>query len=109
MLIVMELLNIGLVLAHQLDGQRKRAGRVCVVIKVYLSMNGTSFQNVGLQRDFNRNRLFLFHEFLSFAMSRLHDRGSAYSIFFGRRMAYYAQRAAPRRRLRGGIGRIVRR
>jgi hypothetical protein len=61
MLIVVEFLDIGLVLTNQLNGQRKRAGRIGIIIEVNLPMDRTSLQDLGLQRNFDRDRAFFFH------------------------------------------------
>jgi hypothetical protein len=65
MLVVVKFLNIELLLTDQLDCQCKGTGRVRVIVKVNLPMDRAGFEHLGLQRDFNRNRLFLFHGVLS--------------------------------------------
>jgi hypothetical protein len=42
-LVGVKFIDIKLVLAHQLDGQRKCAGRVGIIVEVNLAMGGTRF------------------------------------------------------------------
>ncbi len=48
MFIMFELVYEGLLLPHQLDRQRKCAGRIGFVIEIDLIVDGTGFQHLGL-------------------------------------------------------------
>jgi hypothetical protein len=66
-LVIMKFCDIGRVLSNQFDGQRKRAGRIHVIVEINFAVHRTGFQHLGLQANSNGNHLFLFHLFLSFA------------------------------------------
>jgi hypothetical protein len=60
--IVLELVHIRRVLANQLHGKGERPRGVDVVVAEYLVVYRAGLQHVGLERDPDRNGLFVMHE-----------------------------------------------
>jgi hypothetical protein len=61
MCIIVKFLDVWLVLPDKFNGERKRHGRIDVVVAKDLVMDGTDSKHMGLKRNFDRNRLFLLH------------------------------------------------
>src|SRR5450432_2353516 len=64
--VVMELLRIGCVLTHEFDGHRERACHIfilgeSIIVEVQLIVQRASLEHLSLQRDADRNLLFLAH------------------------------------------------
>jgi hypothetical protein len=109
MLVVVKFLDIRLVLTDQLNRERKGTGRVRIIVKVNLPMDGAGFQDLGLQRDFNRNRLFLFHGFLASLFFILCEKRSSRRWFgpFDILWAGHGQSRAARAATRPLAGRVL--